>query len=290
MNNSQCAICYETLVATEGSADVELLPCGHLFHRQCLQPIRNSGDNRCPYCRQVANVPEVQNSPENEEPVIQEASQRGNYRSHSLSDRNIVVEAAARGDDWRAAARLLNINVKSAYNWIRKGTAQLQPKGGKKPKSLQEAQIDTILNWLSDDSQLTLRKISDKVYAEFGLRLALSTIGNHLDGRLFTYKKIHTEPQGMNTNNNKDLRRTYVVQLANLLGQGREIIWIDETNFNLFCKRTKGWARAGDRAVVQLPNSKGPNLHVIGGMTAAGMVHTELKQGSFRKEDAQQWL
>lgn len=46
---------------------------------------------------------------------------------------------------------------------------------------------------------------------------------------------------------------------------------IDETNFNLFCRRGKGWSAIGSRSVVLLRNSKGPKVHVIGAISTEGM-------------------
>ena len=42
---------------------------------------------------------------------------------------------------------------------------------------------------------------------------------------------------------------------------------MNETNINLYCRRTRGRAPAGQRAVVALPESKGSNVHVIGAIT-----------------------
>ena len=44
---------------------------------------------------------------------------------------------------------------------------------------------------------------------------------------------------------------------------GKTVVWMDETNSNLFCWKTQGRAREGQRAVVALPASKGPNIHVV---------------------------
>jgi transposase len=71
---------------------------------------------------------------------------------------------------------------------------------------------------------------------------------------------------------------------------GKVIIFMDETNFNLFCRRSKGRSRRGTRAVVKLPNSKGPNLHIIGGMTRTGDLFWERRRGAFRIEQCKEWI
>ena len=42
---TECAVCLDRLVAP-----IELLPCGHIFHRHCLTDSLRF-DRRCPQCR-----------------------------------------------------------------------------------------------------------------------------------------------------------------------------------------------------------------------------------------------
>lgn len=63
------------------------------------------------------------------------------------------------------------------------------------------------------------------------------------------------------------------------------MVWIDETNFNLFCRRNKGWS-----AVIVRPNSKGPNVHLIGAMSSSGMEHFQIRRGSYRWDTANEFI
>ncbi len=67
-------------------------------------------------------------------------------------------------------------------------------------------------------------------------------------------------------------------------------MWIDETNFNLFIRRKAGWSKVGQRAAVTLPASRGPNIHLIGAITANGVVKMESRRGSFKWQDVNQWV
>jgi hypothetical protein len=59
INDSECAICMEgtgTLgnVSNARKANiVKLRPCGHIFHRACLEPVASGPDHQsvCPLCR-----------------------------------------------------------------------------------------------------------------------------------------------------------------------------------------------------------------------------------------------
>ena len=74
---------------------------------------------------------------------------------------------------------------------------------------------------------------------------------------------------------------------------GKTIIWMDETNLNLFCRRSQGRARVGERAVMALPTSKGPNIHVICALSAyhmIHMIHMTRRRGAFKADTAKGWL
>ena len=112
------------------------------------------------------------------------------------------------------------------------------------------------------------------------------TIGNCLEGAMYSVKKLHYEPITMNSQVNKEkgnicfifmvlkfyefiktfYRHAYVQQLNAYVSAGKQIIWMDETNFNLFIRRKTGRSRVGTLAVVMLPAARGPNVHLIGAM------------------------
>jgi transposase len=68
------------------------------------------------------------------------------------------------------------------------------------------------------------------------------------------------------------------------------IIFIDESNVNLFLRRRKGRAEIGRRAVARLPTSKGQNIHMIGAICQTGWIHFMRKRGAFHSADFINWL
>lgn len=85
-----------------------------------------------------------------------------------------------------------------------------------------------------------------KILNTFQKNVSASTVGNYLEGRVFTVKQVHYEPVTMNSIENKTRRAEYFRTLNKLIQQGKQIVWLDETNFNLFCRRKRGRARAGN--------------------------------------------
>jgi len=109
----------------------------------------------------------------------------------------------------------------------------MKKRRGKKPKTLTEAEIDVIISWIEQDSAITLKEVKRKINQDLRKEVSVSTIGNYLEGRHYTMKNSHYQPATMNSEENRAKRSEYVRLLNNFIRQGKQIIWIDETNFNL---------------------------------------------------------
>ena len=217
---------------------------------------------------------------------------RGRYCRISPEVRARIVDAYLDGEDWRQVARFNGVKIGTAYHWINVNSPQkfAQKRGGSRGKKLTESEIDEVLEWLSADASLTLEFLRMRISAEFGKDVCLSTISNYLDGRCITLKKLCHVPEGRNSPANKEKRLEYVRRVTHLVKQGKFLIWIDESNFNLFCTRTFGRAGRGKRATIKVANSRGANLHMIGAMTNARLLKYSLMRGSFTKDKCSAWV
>ncbi|KAE8882856.1 hypothetical protein PF010_g12574 [Phytophthora fragariae] len=103
---------------------------------------------------------------------------------------------------------------------------------------------------------------------------------------LYSTKRLRIEKETMNSSVNKEKRKTFVAELNKHIKKGNVVVFQDETNFNLYLSRNEGWSRIGERAVVQLPPSKGSNLHVQGGVSSgSGLVLLQTHEGSVKKQE-----
>ena len=71
----------------------------------------------------------------------------------------------------------------------------------------------------------------------------------------------------MNSETNKQKRKAYVEKITNRIGLGKTVIYIDESNANLFLRRSQGHARKGVRCMPKSPTAKGKNIHIIGSIS-----------------------
>ena len=159
--------------------------------------------------------------------------------------------------------------------------------GGNHNCKITEDHRDSLMEWISINPGLTLKELSEMLEGSFDIQVSYQTVSNHLDGMLFSRKKTHKEPESMNTAANKIKRRDYVQSLLLVMREeNSHIVYMDETNLNLFTTRAYARAPVGRRAVSKVPNSKGPNVHIIGAISQNGLEYWERRRGNYRKEEA----
>ncbi|KAG2884865.1 hypothetical protein PC129_g23429 [Phytophthora cactorum] len=187
------------------------------------------------------------------------------YNRYALETKLRVLEVARRGGVWEETAEDLGVNYNTARPWFWLGK-------------------------LREDPDLTLRQLTDALEHECGVYVVPQTVKNHVDGACFTLKQMHKEPQYMNTMTNKQKRRAYLHQLQQYQAMGKVILYMDETNFNLWSSRTRGRSLRGRRAVKKVFAGGGQNMHVIACNSENGLVHYETNFGSNRHANTNDFI
>ncbi|GMF49177.1 unnamed protein product [Phytophthora fragariaefolia] len=95
----------------------------------------------------------------------------------------------------------------------------------------------------------------------------------------------NVETETCKNSQNIEKRKGFGEKLLQYEKEGAFIVYYDETNFNLYCKRTQERAPVGERAVVTLPPSKGANLQLQCAVSPQiGLVHYAKQRGSIKME------
>ena len=211
------------------------------------------------------------------------------YNKISPSDRMRVVDAFNNEEDWKSLCKTLGINVKTASTWFEKKVEIPKKKGGKISKKSPEI-IASLLAKIEENASTTLLELKTLVFRDFNLDVTINTIKNWLDAELISVKNIIGKIVNMNSPENKVKRANYITEFFQHRAEGRTFVWIDETNFNLYCKRKEGCSKVGTRASIVMPACKGANLLCIGAMTTTNLVRFTTKRGAFKSPDCIEWF
>lgn len=236
-----------------------------------------------------------QNGQENRRANVPEVSQttrqkRGPYKTHSHSTKVRIIQACDRGEDWKVEAKKHKVPASTARTWISSCDVLPKERGGTTSQKLSDEHIDKLLEWLGENCQLGLQQMVDRLDSECNVHVCKTTVGNALEGRHFTVKKVYGQPHTMNSEENKLRRKAYIEQLSSYIQAGKYISFIDESNVNLYCRRQFGRSKRGLKANIAIPNSKGPNVHMVGAMSSHGLMYFERRRGSMKKTSFMEWM
>ena len=135
-----------------------------------------------------------------------------------------------------------------------------------------------IIDKIESHPSSTQTELKDAVLGQFGINLSHSTISRTLQGALITLKNIRFVPNTANSQVNKLKRKSFVETLLNYTALQHPIVYIDETNFNMFISRSQAWSATGQRVNVTRPSSRGKNIHLIGAIGTNGFTYFESRR------------
>lgn len=202
------------------------------------------------------------------------------YKTHTPEDRARIVDAANRGDDWSALASKLGVKYKTAYTWVSTSRKEMFLKSGK--TSFTEEQIQTIIEWIEENRQLTLKEIVAKIKQHMKKDVCVYFVEGTLEGRLYQHKRSHDyNPHLMNTLENKTKRCEYVNTLKYYMDMNKLIVWLGETSYKMFCRRAKGRFNTNSTFFATCD----PTIYMMGAVTQNGIIGLKRSRDRLRPEE-----
>lgn len=220
---------------------------------------------------------------------------RGQYSKVTTEMKQRLIEAFEAGDDYHIAARTLGIKLQTARSILlrhREGRPIEDQRGGRREESVRvtSSVVQRLVNMVEQKPDLTLKVMSERLDREAGIKISMSSVARALDGELISMKKLQDCPAKRNSVRAKRLRADYadwyLQQDAN-----KVLVYVDESCFNIFTRRTRGRSAIGQPAFRQLQFERGKNLNLVMAVTdRVGVLYYELHRGTMTKERFQHFL
>ena len=157
---------------------------------------------------------------------------------------------------------------------------EISLRGGIRNQIITMEMEDWMIKYVEENSSATLEEIKLALLNRFNLpdhRISLSTIHNHLDGQLITYKEQRYVSPHANSEEVMGERVNYLNQLTHLPENIKQI-YIDETNFNILTRRNKGRSKKGTRAIQSTIINGCRKINLIGSVCPNyGWIYHELE-------------
>ena len=206
------------------------------------------------------------------------AAARGHYRKVSDVDRERLIHAFEDGD-YIEMADTLGINRSTARSiisiYVRSGRRERLPKGGANNTKVDDEMRQCLRDLIDNNPLLTLVQMKERMEAALPNkpRVSKTTIARCLDGMLVTMKLTEDVPDARNIPRVLDLRQRYG-QWFLQYGVVAHCVFIDETGYNIWTRRSFGRAPRGVPARRVVHGQRGRNCNVTFAVCAeVGLVH-----------------
>lgn len=196
---------------------------------------------------------------------------RGPYRTASKEDRARIVRCARNGGDLITLANHLNINIKTCRS-IAYADRETPMRSGSSKVKFSADYVKALCDMVDANPEFSLRQLCEGmsvIYPE--INISKSSVDRLLDGHGYSMKKMTIQPIERNRTDVKMKRFQYAEWLRQS-GSAQLRLYIDETNYNIWCSRTKGRSKVNVACARALPSNRGANLNVLACISTAGVL------------------
>ncbi|KAG0435244.1 hypothetical protein DMUE_4816, partial [Dictyocoela muelleri] len=184
--------------------------------------------------------------------------------------KNLIKKVTEDGFNVKDAAFLVDVNYQAATNVIRlykKESRVIKKKTGKASNKKITEEINNFVEELIEINPLiTILQIREKIENKFSISLSLESIRRIICALKITLKKISYTSTNINSESSKSKRQLYAQNFMNIEDTFVKI-FIDESGFNLYLRRTLGRSSRGNPASAIVPSTRGTNISLISAIT-----------------------
>lgn len=179
-----------------------------------------------------------------------------------------IIEAYNQGEKLQTLSCLFSVSYQTICRIINKyistGIINRNSKGGIRNRKLSNEAITYMKELIANNCSISLKEIKNKLISKFNIRVCLSTIHNNLTNFLYTFKRVSLQPETRNSEDLLEKRRLYALNWTNMVSQydGSNIIFLDETGFNVSLRSKYGRSIKGKMAIQRVRTIRSKNFSV----------------------------
>jgi transposase len=193
-------------------------------------------------------------------------------------NRQLVINAVVLyGAETWSVARDFGVPIRSVNRWLKEfrdlGKVAKEQQGGRKTKVLNQDMIDFVQGLIDDRCEITLLEIQEQLEAVCLVFISTSCINVYIADFNYSFKRTVTRVIAADTPVNLAARLEFCHWLQPLALMNRNIIFIDETGFQVSTRVKQGRAKKGVAPVIVTDQIRSRNITAIASISRAGYVN-----------------
>ena len=144
--------------------------------------------------------------------------------------------------------------------------------------------LDHIQERIDNDCFQSLQDLKLVIRNVFNVQVCTSTIFNAIEGFKYSLKRVQCIAVAADTPANEVLRLEFANWFIEMRLEGRTMIKVDETGFEISMRSTYGRSPVNERAQARVRRLRTRNINVMAAMHDTGMTHYEILDGNGNAE------
>lgn len=212
----------------------------------------------------------------------------------SARDKECIIASYERYEDYQEVARTLGIKPGTAYAIVRRFRdtgVVARRRGGPHNIKVDEEMTQAVVQIVQEHVEYTLSQVNEELRLRLPNkpRICDNSIANMLNGQLITLKLTRDVPTQRNSHPVKEARQAHATWL--LQNAVTERVYLDESGFHLWTKRSYGRSMRGQRAPRIVNARQSRHMSVIFAVSNQnGLLRHSFKEGGYRHEDFNAFL
>lgn len=222
------------------------------------------------------------------------------YRNYSEKQLSDFIDMIIEMKPVKEAANKAGLALSTAYRirdfWNSKGCLpERQPRGPKKAIEFNERHLLYLIKLVDKTAHITLSQMFEKLSRKFPGEITMSRSAFYRFVREYcalTIKKLNKFPEYRTLDETIKKRKEAVDSWLKDKNMDFEknCVFVDESGFNLYISRGKGWSVKGEPSIAHVPRAKGTNISLIGAIFHGGIINLMLRKstaltGASKKRD-----
>jgi transposase len=209
------------------------------------------------------------------------------YTSLTLGKLEVLKNLLAASTKTIKISEALGVSSRTIQRWAKAldhNPFQVPNKKGRKKadSSAMKTQLEAIV---ASDCSLTGKGIIDHLPDD--MKCSASTVSRNLKAMMFTRKRLKTIVSERNSAWVITARSIYATHMSNI--PDADLVFIDETGFNLHTSAGYGYAPIGETPWINVPTQRGRNVSLIAAISISGILSFSIVSGAFNTLRMVQW-
>lgn len=202
----------------------------------------------------------------------------------------IIASMIEAKKDLRQISATVGLSARTIIKIIKdiKNGKEFKPAGKKLKETFNQknslfTDVDQIIyNSITCNNSLTQQELKAKVEEQSGDIVSISTICRKLKKMNFTRKRLSLIPEERNTVDKIEARAIYAADIMRI--RDDNLIFLDETGFNLHTRRSYGYSLTNEKAFITLPANRAKNRSLLCAIGVSGVIDYEYKVGGYNSK------